>query len=269
VHVDAEPYVADKLYEWLVGELRRHREKRVLGWRDLLEAYCEVYGGGVDNIYALIEQLPSGEPEPTGEALDLYLAIKRVEREGIVTILPKLQSGATEITPMFLVITAHGRRALAHEQLSPALPDFASRLRATIPGLSDLALERFEDAGACLGAGLVRPCAVMLGVAYEDVVKQLCDELANKIALPENKLKEHKKRVDALDALFEQEKSAVPQKQQASLRQTFILAEELRRARNTAAHFGPAEMELPRVRALFGSALWVLGEWWVFRDELR
>lgn len=261
--------VRDDLYAWMIGELRKHRTRRVVEWNEVLCAYCNEHGESADILRQTIEQLPSTNVE-AGAALDVYEAIRRVEREGIVTILPKLSSGGfVEMTPKSLAITPHGRRALAHEQLSPANPSFTQRLRKRVADLDASAVARFEDAAMCLAVPLVRPCAVMLGVAYEDVVAQLCHELGHMMQQTPQKLREHKQRLDALHELFEQRKSEVPRAKQESLSHTFAVAEQLRRARNDAAHFGPAETELARVRSLFESAIWVLEEWWVFRGALR
>ncbi len=69
---------------------------------------------------------------------------------------------------------------LASLSTHPANPAFTADMRARCPGIPNDALLRFEDAATCLSQRILRAAVVMIGLAYEEICKDVVGELVTR-----------------------------------------------------------------------------------------
>lgn len=177
---------------------------------------------------------PHGQPDNKNEARDVVrieAAIWDLITAGIVYPRHGRPSGnAWEVRPLLidlLVVTPLGQRYLAEKMLHPASPDFISN---ALVGLSDLPPEvraALEDAQLCFQHRLLRASVVQLGLAFEAMASEIWGVVVRK--------NQSAKPREAKAILDEITKAVAERKDEAASRAVSV-AEEIRGARNKAAH---------------------------------
>jgi hypothetical protein len=77
--------------------------------------------------------------------------------------------GGSPVGVEAVALTDRGRRMILAANVHPAHPRFLSRL--TDAGVNESVIARLEDARACLDRLLLRPAAVMVGLAFEETLE--------------------------------------------------------------------------------------------------
>lgn len=83
------------------------------------------------------------------------------------------------IFPWLFRLTPLGKKLLGQFGDHPLSAGFLDRLRQRCPELPDHVVELLEDARSCVEHGLLRPAAVLLGVAYESVIQLVGEALGD------------------------------------------------------------------------------------------
>jgi hypothetical protein len=198
--------------------------------------------------------------------------INELQRIGIIYIVFENPGSKWLPAPNHLVITDLGKKALIHELLLPLEAGFSTKLREACPDISDDVVARAEDATACLRHGLWRPTVVMLGVMFEEAIAQIfedCDIEAKAGSAARNageRLERFQLVVEHTRRDFSDEFSRTTDESYMEI--VNLIAERIRRERNTAAHYGPDSNPEEEVDALVRHGMWALTEFWKYRQVL-
>ena len=133
----------------------------------------------------------------------------------------------------YLVVTPIGARVLSSTTPHPLDPEFLSHLRSEAPNLPDDVVLRLQDAADCLRQGLLRASVVMLGLAFEQEIESILDELLR----PEQPPWRARERIAKLATIVDH----LPKKEREKRHRAQIAlaaADIIRTHRNRASHPG-------------------------------
>lgn len=178
------------------------------------------------------------------------------------------------VFPNHLVISRLGALAFGHELLLAVEPEFGARLAGACPGIKSEIVARAEDASACLRHGLLRPAVVMIGVMFEEALAQLYEDCDVEAKQTLRKAENHRQRLEQFQALVDVAKGEFPAEFRQNTQGSYValvnlVAERIRRERNSAAHYGPDGRHRQEVEALVNESVWALVELWKYREVIR